>query len=285
MSASAAALQATTTEQLSSKNFQRLATFIQDYSGIKMPTNKRTMLEGRLRRRMRATRIADVNDYCHYLFEEDGMESEVIHLIDAVTTNKTEFFREPAHFDFLVSKGLPALAAKGKRDLKIWSSACSTGAEPYTIAMVMEEFRAKQRGADYSILCTDICTEVLDQAIAGRFSEAMIEPVSMARRKQYVMRARDAGRGEVRIRPELRAKLSFGRLNLMDDAYPVDQDFDIIFCRNILIYFDKPTQAKVLTRLCNHLAPGGYLFLGHSESIVGIDLPVTQIANTVFQKR
>lgn len=281
----AAALQAPETEQLSARNFQRLSTFIQDYSGIKMPANKRTMLEGRLRRRMRATRITDVNEYCRFLFEEDGLAAETIHLIDAVTTNKTEFFREPAHFDFLIAKGLPALAAKGKREIKIWSSACSTGAEPYTIAMVMDEFCEKQRGLDYSILCTDICTEVLDQAIAGRFSEAMIEPVSLARRQRYVMRARDPSRTEVRITPELRGKLSFARLNLMDDAYPIENNLDIVFCRNILIYFDKPTQAKVLQRLCNHLAPGGYLFLGHSESIVGIDLPVVQIANTVFQKR
>lgn len=281
----AAALQAPETEQLSARNFQRLSTFIQDYSGIKMPANKRTMLEGRLRRRMRATRITDVNEYCRFLFEEDGLAAETIHLIDAVTTNKTEFFREPAHFDFLIAKGLPALAAKGKREIKIWSSACSTGAEPYTIAMVMDEFCENQRGLDYSILCTDICTEVLDQAIAGRFSEAMIEPVSLARRQRYVMRARDPSRTEVRITPELRGKLSFARLNLMDDAYPIENNLDIVFCRNILIYFDKPTQAKVLQRLCNHLAPGGYLFLGHSESIVGIDLPVVQIANTVFQKR
>jgi chemotaxis protein methyltransferase CheR len=280
-----AALQSPEIEQLSSRNFQRLSTFIQDYSGIKMPANKRTMLEGRLRRRMRATRINDVNEYCRFLFEEDGLASETIHLIDAVTTNKTEFFREPAHFDFLVAKGLPALAAKGKREIKIWSSACSTGAEPYTIAMVMDEFCEKQRGVDYSILCTDICTEVLDQAIAGRFSEAMIEPVSIARRQRYLMRNRDASRNEVRIRSDLRGKLSFARLNLMDDAYPIETDLDIVFCRNILIYFDKPTQAKVLKRLCNHLSPGGYLFLGHSESIVGIDLPVVQIANTVFQKR
>lgn len=280
-----AALRSPQSEQLSTRNFQRLARFIQDYSGIKMPANKRTMLEGRLRRRMRATQIDDVNAYCRYLFEEDGMASEAVHLIDAVTTNKTEFFREPAHFDFLVAKGLPALAARGRRDIKIWSSACSTGAEPYTIAMIMDEFCADQRGTDYSILCTDICTEVLDQAIAGRFSEQMIETVSMARRKQYVMRSRDTSRNEVRITPDLRSKLAFGRLNLMDERYPVDPDFDIIFCRNILIYFDKPTQAKVLSRLCDHLASGGYLLLGHSESIVGIDLPVTQIANTVFQKR
>ncbi|HWU81672.1 MAG TPA: CheR family methyltransferase [Caulobacter sp.] len=285
MSRQAVAPQAHENEQLSARNFQRLSTFIQDYSGIKMPANKRTMLEGRLRRRMRATRINDVNAYCHYLFEENGLDGEAIHLIDAVTTNKTEFFREPAHFEFLATKGLPALAAKGKHEIKIWSSACSTGAEPYTIAMVLDEFCEKHRGVDYSILCTDICTEVLDQAVAGRFSEQMIEPVSMARRQRYLMRARDAGRNEVRVKPHLRAKLAFARLNLMDDAYPIETDVDIIFCRNILIYFDKPTQAKVLTRLCNHLAPGGYLLLGHSESIVGIDLPVVQIANTVFQKR
>jgi chemotaxis protein methyltransferase CheR len=279
------ALQAPPTEQLSSRNFNRLAEFIHGYSGIKMPANKRTMLEGRLRRRMRATRIGNVNDYCRYLFDDDGMEAEVVHLIDAVTTNKTEFFREPAHFDFLINKGLADIAAVGRREIKIWSAACSTGAEPYTLAMVMDEFCATERRMDYSILCTDICTEVLGQAVSGLFSEPMIEPVSMTRRQRYVMRAKDQRRGQVRIVPQLRAKLAFARLNLMDDAYPVDTDMDIIFCRNILIYFDKVTQAKVLNGLCRHLRPGGYLFLGHSESIVGIDLPLRQIANTVFQRR
>lgn len=281
----AAALQAEIAEPLSSKNFQRLAAFIQDYSGIKMPPAKRTMLEGRLRRRMRSTRFTDVNAYCRYLFEEDGMEVEVVQLIDAMTTNKTDFFREPAHFDFLRSRGLPDLAARGRRDLKIWSSACSTGAEPYTIAMIMEDFRDGRPDVDYWILSTDICTEVLGQALAGRFPEAMIAPVSPERRQRYLLRTRDGARDEVRIRPSLRAKLSFGRLNLMEETYPVDRDFDIIFCRNMLIYFDKPTQLRVLSRLCDHLAPGGYLFLGHSESLSGADLPVRQIASTVFQKR
>jgi len=280
-----AALQAPQAEQLTSRNFQRLSQFIQDYSGIKMPANKRTMLEGRLRRRMRATRIDDVNAYCRYLFEEDGMDAEVIHLIDAVTTNKTEFFREPAHFRFLESTALPALARTGRRSIKAWSAACSTGAEPYTLAMVLEEHLRAGSRQDYSILCTDLCTEVLGQAVAGVFSEAMIQPVEMELRRRYLMRARDPRRNDVRIAPELRSRLSFARLNLMDDQYPVDRDMDLIFCRNILIYFDKATQAGVLTRLCSHLRPGGYLFLGHSESIVGIDLPVTQIANTVFQRR
>ena len=284
MSQAALALQPVSAgEPLSTRNFTRLAEFIHGYSGIKMPANKRTMLEGRLRRRMRANRMDSVNEYCRYLFEEDGLEAETIHLIDAVTTNKTEFFREPVHFTFMEKTVLPHLA-KSRRHINVWSAAASTGAEPYTLAMVLDEFCQERRGLDYSILGTDICTEVLEQAIAGRFVESMIQPVSMPRRQRYVMRAKDPSRGEVRIVPELRSKVAYGRLNLMDESYPVEQQMDIIFCRNILIYFDKPTQAKVLERLCRHLAPDGYLFLGHSESIVGIDLPLRQIANTVFQK-
>lgn len=284
MSQAALALQPVSVgDPLSARNFARLAEFIHGYSGIKMPSNKRTMLEGRLRRRMRANGLGNVNDYCRFLFDEGGLEAETIHLIDAVTTNKTEFFREPVHFAFLEKTVLPYLA-KTRRHINIWSAAASTGAEPYTLAMVLDEFCADRRGLDYSILGTDICTEVLEQAIAGRFIEQMIQPVSMARRQRYVMKAKDPSRGEVRIVPELRSKVAYGRLNLMDEAYPVEQEMDVIFCRNILIYFDKPTQAKVLERLCRHLAADGYLFLGHSESIVGIDLPLRQIANTVFQK-
>lgn len=271
-------------DELSAKNFARLSAFIHAYSGIKMPSTKQTMLEGRLRRRMRMYGHTNLNDYCRFLFEEGGLEAETVHLIDVVTTNKTEFFREPSHFDFLESVGLPALAERRRKPLRVWSAASSIGAEAYTLAMVLEDFVADRPGLDYSILATDICTDVLEKGVAGRYPESMIEPVSMARRQQYLMQSKDRSLGEVRIRPELRAKVAYGRLNLMDEVYPVDRDIDIIFCRNILIYFDKPTQAKVLGRLCDHLVPGGYLFLGHSESIVGLDLPVRQVANTVFQK-
>ena len=270
-------------DTLSDKNFKRLAELIHSYSGIKMPSGKRTMLEGRLRRRMRALGIPRLDAYCRFLFEDDGLQAEIVHLMDAVTTNKTEFFREPAHFRFLQTTALPALAKAGRRTIKVWSAACSTGAEPYTLAMVLEE-HARSARQDYAILCTDLCTQVLDQAVAGMFSESMIQPVDMELRRRYVMRARDPERREVRIVPQLRSKLSFARLNLMDDSYPVERDMDLVFCRNILIYFDKPTQGRVLQRLCDHIRPGGYLFLGHSESIVGLNLPVTQIANTVFQR-
>ncbi len=271
-------------DQLSAEDFTRLSELIEDYSGIKMPASKRTMLEGRLRRRLRVTSIATLDDYCSFLFDHDGLATEFVHLINAVTTNKTDFFREPAHFRFLEAEGLPALARAARGPIKAWSAACSIGAEPYTLAMVLEENLRHGARQDYSILCTDLSTEVLDKALCGEFPKEMIEPVDVELRRRYVRRARAPGSDQVRIAPELRAKLSFARLNLMDDAYPVAADMDLIFCRNILIYFDKPTQTKVVRQLCEHLCPGGYLFLGHSESIAGAGLPLTQVANTVFQR-
>ncbi|KQW24219.1 chemotaxis protein CheR [Rhizobium sp. Root274] len=269
---------------LSARNFDLLSRYIYDYSGIKMPVTKKTMLEGRLRRRLRFVGIDGLNEYCDYLFKDGGIESEAIHLIDVVTTNKTDFFREPTHFDHLTNKALPDLVAKGHRRLRIWSSACSIGAEPYTLAMVIEDFSQANGGPDYSILATDLSTDVLRVAKRGIFSTAMIEPVDRERRKRYVMEPRDPARGEVRIHPKLRAKVGFARLNLMDTSYSVGDAMHVIFCRNVLIYFDKKTQEKVLSRLCDKLVSGGYLYVGHSETITGFALPVRQVANTVFQK-
>jgi chemotaxis protein methyltransferase CheR len=271
-------------DSLSRANFQRLAEFIHGYSGIKMPPAKKTMLEGRLRRRLREHRMASFDDYCDYLFDDGGIESEAIHLIDVVTTNKTDFFREPAHFDFLVNKALPGLLKEGRKQVRIWSSACSIGAEPYTIAMLMDDFCREHRGLEYSILATDLCTQVLGDALLGIFPAAMIEPVPLALRQRHVLVARDRHRSVVRMAPHLRSRLSFARQNLMDAKYAAPSDLDMIFCRNLLIYFDKPTQSAVLKRLCSHLRPGGYLFLGHSETIVGVDLPVRTVSGTVFQR-
>jgi chemotaxis protein methyltransferase CheR len=271
-------------EALTARNFNRLAEVIQAYSGIKMPTAKQTMLEGRLRRRVAALGVANVNAYCDYLFEEADFDAELVYLINVATTNKTDFFREPAHFDFMTRTALPALAQSGRRQVRIWSAAASMGAEAYTLAMVMEEFRRANHGPDYSILATDICTDVLAQAASGRFPTSMIDPVPIDLRRRYILQSRDPKVDEVRIAPTLRARVAFARLNLMDNAYPVGADFDFIFCRNILIYFDKATQEAVLARLCNHLRDGGYLVLGHSESAVGVALPVTAVVNNIFQK-
>jgi chemotaxis protein methyltransferase CheR len=269
---------------LSSRNFEALSRYIYDYSGIKMPISKMTMLEGRLRRRLRATNISNFNDYCDYLFKHGGIDKEAIFLIDAVTTNKTDFFREPKHFEYMAETALPEMAAAGHKRFRIWSSACSIGAEPYTIAMVMQDFIESQSGLDYRVVATDLSTDVLHAARRGVYPRDMIHPVPADMQRRYVMTSRDASRGEVRIHPRLRSTVGFARLNLMDSAYKVGEPMHMIFCRNVLIYFDKPTQAKVLSRLCDCLVPGGFLYVGHSETVTGITLPVRQVANTVFKK-
>lgn len=271
-------------DSLSPANFRRVAEFVNAYSGIKMPAGKKTMLEGRLRRCARRLGLPSLDAYCAFLFDEGGVETEAVHLIDAVTTNTTDFYREPAHFDFLMATALPGFLSEGRREVRVWSAASSIGAEPYTLAMLLDDFCGEHRGLDYSIFATDICTEVLRQAQLGIYPAAMVEPVPMAQRRRHLRVAREPGQGTVRIAPHLRAKVAFARLNLMDPSYPVPKELDIVFCRNILIYFDKQTQAGVLQRLCRHLRPGGYLFLGHSETAVGVDLPVRTAASTIFQK-
>ncbi|MBU3078055.1 CheR family methyltransferase [Sphingomonas quercus] len=271
-------------DRLSKRNFSRLAAYIYEYSGIKMPESKLTMLEGRLRRRVRATDTASIDDYCSYVFDGDNLATEGLHLINAVTTNKTDFYREPAHFVYLREKALPTLVGRGIRRVRAWSAACSIGAEPYTIAMELDDYADSKGGPDYGILATDLDTEVLAAARQGIYQKELLEPVPARIAQKYVMQPRDPRRRDVRITPDLRSAIGFGRLNLMDDHYPVGEPMHLIFCRNVLIYFDKPTQRGVVSRLVDCLAPQGYLFLGHSESIAGFDLPLTQVANTVFQR-
>ncbi|MBY3073320.1 chemotaxis protein CheR [Rhizobium laguerreae] len=271
-------------DRISKRNFDKLARFIYDYSGIKMPPTKLTMLEGRLRRRLRATNHATFDDYCDFLFYEDGLAQETVYLIDVVTTNKTDFFREAKHFDYLQSVALPAITNSGVRTIRTWSAACSTGAEPYTMAMVLAEFAEGRNDVSYSVMATDLSTDVLQTARRGIYPEDLIAPVPRDLQRKYVLTARQPGRREVRITPKLRSKIGFARMNLMDEKYPIGEPMHVIFCRNVLIYFDKQTQAGVLNRLCDCLAKGGYMFIGHSESITGFDLPLKQVSNTVFQR-
>ncbi|MBX4861580.1 chemotaxis protein CheR [Rhizobium sophorae] len=271
-------------DRISKRNFDKLARFIYDYSGIKMPPTKLTMLEGRLRRRLRATNHSTFDDYCDFLFNEDGLAQETVYLIDVVTTNKTDFFREAKHFDYLQSVALPAIANSGVRTIRTWSSACSTGAEPYTMAMVLAEFAEGRNDVSYSVLATDLSTDVLQTARRGIYPEDLIAPVPRDLQRKYVLTAKQPGRREVRITPKLRSKIGFARMNLMDEKYAIGEPMHVIFCRNVLIYFDKQTQAGVLNRLCDCLAKGGYMFIGHSESITGFDLPLKQVSNTVFQR-
>ncbi len=270
-------------DRLSPHRFARLSALIFDKTGIKMPATKATMLQGRLQRRMREIGIRTLDGYCDHLFDGSAGPDELIHLINAVTTNKTDFFREPGHFDFLTKTALPTLVDSGRRRIRAWSAACSTGAEPYTMAMVLDQF-AQKSGIEYGILATDIDTVVLETARRGIYPAELIEPVPATLRQRYVATAVDRASSQVRIVPALRSAIGFARLNLMDARYPLGEPMDIIFCRNVLIYFDKETQERVVRRLCENLRPGGFLFLGHSESIAGMDLPVRTASYTVFTK-
>ena len=275
-------------DRLSQRDFDKLASLIQGYCGIKMPPTKKTMVEGRLRRRMRATGAGSLSDYCRYLFDEGGLDEEMVGLIDAVTTNKTDFFREPEHFRYLADEAVPTLLGARRfadgQPLKIWSAAASIGAEAYTIAMVMTELKRSYPNLRASILGTDICSEALSTGVNAIYPETMIAPVPLEYRQRYLLRSTQGVRDRVRIIPELRRMVSFLRLNLMETPYDVAVDMHVIFCRNILIYFDKTTQRKVLTQLCEHLRPGGFLFLGHSETLTGFGLPLRPIAATIFRR-
>ena len=276
-------------DHLTALDYKRIATLIGDEVGIKLPPAKRLMVEGRLRKRIRALGLDSFDAYCSYLFKKDGLTAERPFLINAVTTNKTDFFREPEHFDCLEQRMVPALLElrRGERAplLKIWSAASSTGAEAYTLAMVLADLAAQRGDFRFSILGTDISTAVLEQGQRAVYPAEMITPVPQAKQSRYLMFARKAGiRSEVRIVPELRRLVRFARLNLMDKSYPFDSDVDIIFLRNVLIYFEKADQEAVILRLIKHLRPGGYLVLGHSESMIGTSITMRQVAPAVFQK-
>lgn len=271
-------------DQLSPHNFDKLAKLISAHAGIQMPVSKRIMLEGRLRRRARALGNIPLDAYCRYLFGDGKIEAELPHLINAVTTNKTDFFREPIHFDALTRQILPEFTARSNQPIRVWSAGCSTGAEPYTLAMVLDAYATSQPGFRYGILATDIDTDVLETARRGIYPRDMVKPVPGGLRKAYVMEPRDKQRDAVRISPALRAAIGFAQLNLMDSAYPVGKPMDLIFCRNVLIYFNKIGQRQVVSRLVDNLNPGGCLFLGHSEGGAGNDPRLSLIANTIYRR-
>ena len=268
---------------LSKQEFERFSEIVYRHLGIKMPGGKRTMLSARVHKRLRALEMETFQEYADFLFSPEGQQAELAHLYDVVTTNKTDFFREPGHFTYLTDAVLPALAER--RDaLRFWSAGCSSGEEPYTLAMVLSHYRETQRDIRFDILATDISRKALDLAMRAVYREEQIVPVPAPFRKKYLLRSRDRSARLTRIAPEIRQCVTFGRLNFMDEDFAIRHPMDVIFCRNVIIYFDKRTQEELIRKFCRHLLPGGFLFLGHSESLHGIDLPLTQVAPTIYRK-
>ncbi len=271
--------------RMNDRIFDRFSEFIKAELGIKMPTSKKTLLEARLQKRLRDLDMSTHEEYCEYLFSPEGMEQELVNLVDVVTTNTTDFFREPKHFSLLLERVLPALfLSKGVgRKVNVWSAGCSSGEEPYTLAMVLSEYARENTGFIFNILATDISTQVLRMAVRAVYPESKIGPIPQDYRKRYLLRSKDRTRRLVRIGPDARGHVRFRRLNFMEE-FSFEEQLDIIFCRNVVIYFDRPTQEKLFSRFCRKLAPGGYLFIGHSESLAGMNLPLEPIAPTVYRK-
>lgn len=270
--------------KMDNESFERLSTYVTREYGIKLPLAKKTMLESRLNKKVKALGLNCYKEFLDFIFSEEGKHGELFNVIDLITTNKTDFFREAAHFHFLVNEYLPQLKAEYKlNNLKIWSAGCSTGEEPYTLIMALEEFRKKSPETTYSLLASDVSTRVIQTAFQGIYDIEKIAPVPIEMKRTYFLRSKSNTR-LVRVRPEFRKKLQFKRINFMDGNFGLNKaDYDIIFCRNVLIYFDKMTQEKVIMKFCSHLKPGGLLFLGHSESIIGMSLPLKQIRPTVYR--
>jgi len=210
----------------------------------------------------------------------------MVHFLDVVTTNKTDFFREPDHFEYLVQKALPELISRvgSERRILVWSAGCSTGEEPYTLAIVMNDFGLTHPGFQFRVLATDISTTVLKKATLGIYSEEAVRTVAPELRRRYFMRSRDRSSNQVRVVPELRQLVEFRRLNFKDADYGMTEKADMIFCRNVIIYFDRATQEQILQKLTQHLMPEGYCFVGHSETLHGMDLPLMPVAPALYRR-
>jgi len=268
--------------RMDDESFARISTFVTREYGIKLPESKRSMLESRLNKKVKTLGLGSYKQFLDFIFSEEGKE-DLFHVVDLITTNKTDFFREAAHFRFLTGQFLPHYQSTYNRNnLKIWSAGCSTGEEPYTIIMAMEEYKKLHPELAYSLLASDVSIRVIQTAFQGIYDIEKIDPVPIEMKRSYFLRSKTNPK-LVRVKPQFRKKLQFKRINFMDDQFGlVKHDFDVIFCRNVLIYFDKATQEKVIRKFCQHLKPGGLLFLGHSESIIGMDVPLKQINPTVY---
>lgn len=274
---------------LTDREYQRLRDLVYAHTGIALGPQKRCLLQARLGRRLRALGLASWGAYCAHLESAEGARGELGHFINAVTTNKTDFFREVHHFRYLAEQWAPGVRARaeraGDRTLRLWSAACSSGEEPYTIAMtVRDALGPAAPGFDLKILASDIDTEVLERAQAGVYSLEQVAPVPRAMLARYFLKGTGANAGRVRVRPEIRALVAFRRINFLDETWPIRAGFDVVFCRNALIYFDRPTQQRILKRLTALLKDDGVLILGHSESLHGLLDGFRHLGNTIYQR-
>jgi len=266
----------------SKSNFEYIQKLVKENTGIHLSEAKQQLVYSRLARRLRALGLRTFNDYTHYL--EENYDKEIIELTNAITTNLTSFFRESHHFDFLVNNFLPNIyKKKSDKILRIWSAGCSTGEEPYSIAMTLKEKVAPAKDWNIKILATDLDSNVVNKAKSGIYTNERVDGMKPERVKKWFTKGSGSQSGNIKISPNLQALITFKQLNLMDQ-WPMKGQFDLIFCRNVVIYFDKPTQKILFDRYANLLATDGYLIVGHSETLFKVTDRFKLLGKTIYQK-
>lgn len=275
-------------QQLTDKEFDFLSQLIYKTCGINLSSEKKILLESRLRKRLIHLKLDNFKDYIKHLNSAEALENELIPMIDLVSTNKTDFFREPEHFNFLENRILPEYLAGDDFRLgnpfRVWSAASSTGEEPYTISIVVSEFIEKNKQFKFETYASDISTRVLSHAYKAIYDYEKLNEIPYSLQNKYFLRSKEKDNRKIRVVKHIRNRIKFYRLNLIENGFEIPNNFHVVFCRNVLIYFDKETQLKVVENLLSHLRTGGYLIMGHSETLQSMDLPVKRIESTIYKK-
>jgi chemotaxis protein methyltransferase CheR len=267
---------------LSDDDFYKLRDIIYDEAGIKLGDVKKILMQSRLIKRLRDLKLDNFTQYYEYLIA--NFEDEKINFINSITTNKTDFFRENDHFEYMKKKILPDFETKKEKEIRIWSAGCSTGEEPYTIAITLLEYFNGKVPPEFLILATDIDTQVLNKAMEGKYTADHLADVDPKYLKNYFIHSENDKGEFYQVKDQLKEMVYFRRLNLLLDEYPMKKQFDIIFCRNVIIYFDRETQKKLFERYYRYLKDDGYLLIGHSENITSITDKFTLAGRTIYRK-
>jgi chemotaxis protein methyltransferase CheR len=272
-------------QQLTQEEFKKVQLFMLENLGIKLSPIKIVMVTSRLIKRLKKTGISNFKDYLDYAMSQEGkMSGEYESMIDELTTHKTEFFREPEHFNLLKEQVLPSYKNEVFNSFKIWCAGCSTGEEAYSMAIVLNEFQLNNPGFDFTIYATDISNSSVMKAFRAIYNRDTIDPIDQNLIRKYFLVSKDFHENKVRIIKSLREKIHFSILNLVDDYFFQNNSLDVIFCRNTLIYFDDNSKKKVVNKLIEKLKPGGYLFVGLSETITQYSKAIKQISPSVYIK-
>ena len=265
---------------MSNQNFQKIKAVAYEITGINLTDQKKNMIYSRLARRIRACGLSSFDEYCQ-LLETPG-NHEMTDFVNAITTNLTSFFRENHHFDYLSNTVFPELLRKNNisKRIRLWSAGCSTGEEPYSIAMCMRE-KLPAESWDVKLLATDLDSNVVQHGKTGIYAPDRLDGISAERKKRWFLKGHDSG--GARAKPDLQKLITFKQLNLLHD-WPMKGPFDVIFCRNVVIYFDRETQQRLFNRYAELIAPGGYLFIGHSENLHKVSDRFKSVGRTIYQR-